>query len=923
LSYVSIRSSLVVFPGTIFIAIPPQRQSSPTTLKATTLTQTSRFRISGLARLKSRINDYLLPLVLVSSSWTLLHAQVPAGQVPPVTATASAAATKSLVPIRINAGGSALKDSAGHEWLAGTGFTGGDVLERPDVNITNTAQPEIYRSEHYSMDSFSREVPNGKYIVKLHFAETYEGIGGPGERVFTFNVQGREFKDFDVWAKTGGRNRAYVESVPVDVTNGIFRITFTSQVENPEINAIEIIPKGAADSASTATATPTTPAGTASGSEWRPAATNQRGKQYPRVNAEGLVQARVIAPQAQSVALDIGGVKYPLARDASGAWIGESRPQDEGFHYYQLVIDGAQVPDPNSLYFYGASRWGSGVEVPAKDQEFYAVKNVPHGQLRETLYYSKRAEAVLRCYVYTPPEYEKDPSKRYPVLYLQHGGGEDETGWGNQGHAGLIMDNLIAEGKAEPFIIVMANSYVPSPATSGNDGPSTNASGRVLTRTFPGPGGRQFNFNAFAEVLLDDLIPFVDANFRTLTDQPHRAMAGLSMGGMQTRSIALANLDTFSQIGIFSGGSIATNDITDLAAFKQKVKLVFVSYGSRELDSTNRQSGSRGGDPMANTEALKEAGVNAHFYVSPQTAHEWQSWRRSLHEFAPLLFRSQVRASESQSAAPREPRIPRGRNITLAPDDKPAFEEPPTGFNVKRDNIAHGKLEIIQYDSKTVGTTRKMQVYTPPGYSADKKFPVLYLLHGIGGDETEWQRFAHPEILLDNLIADGKAVPMIIVMPNGRAQKNDRADAGMGAAPAFANFERDLLDDVIPTIQSRYSTLTNREHRALAGLSMGGGQTLNFGFAHLDEFAWLGAFSSAPNTKQPAALVSNPALAKSELKLLMLSVGNKDGLFGVSQGVHGYLKQQDVPHIWHVDGNGHDATHWRNSLYHFAQLIFR
>jgi enterochelin esterase-like enzyme len=283
-----------------------------------------------------------------------------------------------------------------------------------------------------------------------------------------------------------------------------------------------------------------------------------------------------------------------------------------------------------------------------------------------------------------------------------------------------------------------------------------------------------------------------------------------------------------------------------------------------------------------------------------------------------------VSASAATNAGPQEPRIPRGRNITLGPDDKPAFEEPPAGIVAKRDNIPHGKLEVVEYESKTVGTTRKMQVYTPPGYSSEKKYPVLYLLHGIGGDETEWQRFATPDVLLDNLIADGKAVPMIIVMPNGRAQKNDRAEGNiMAAAPAFATFEQDLLNDVIPAIQSRYSTFTNRESRALAGLSMGGGQTLNFGLMHLDTFAWLGGFSSAPNTKPPKTLVPDPAAAKSQLKLLLISCGNKDGLINISQGMHAYLKENGVPHVWHVDGNAHDATHWRNSLYHFAQKIFR
>lgn len=284
-------------------------------------------------------------------------------------------------------------------------------------------------------------------------------------------------------------------------------------------------------------------------------------------------------------------------------------------------------------------------------------------------------------------------------------------------------------------------------------------------------------------------------------------------------------------------------------------------------------------------------------------------------------------ASPTNAAAGnRPPRGPRGFGgpIVLGPDDKPAFDDPPAGFAAKRNDIPHGELEIIEYDSKTVGTKRKMRVYTPPGYAKDKKYPVLYLLHGIGGDETEWQRFATPDVLLDNLIADGKAVPMIIVMPNGRAQKDDRAGPNaMATAPAFAKFERDLLDDVIPAIQSRYSTYTNRESRALAGLSMGGGQSLNFGLTHLDTFAWIGGFSSAPNTKKPADLVPDPASAKEKLKLLWLSCGNKDGLINISQGMHAYLKEKGVPHIWHVDGNGHDATHWRNSLWHFSQRIFK
>jgi len=280
-------------------------------------------------------------------------------------------------------------------------------------------------------------------------------------------------------------------------------------------------------------------------------------------------------------------------------------------------------------------------------------------------------------------------------------------------------------------------------------------------------------------------------------------------------------------------------------------------------------------------------------------------------------------AMETCVLSQEPPRRPGNGPITLNPDDVAAFEDPPKGFDTRRD-VPHGHLEMINYESKTVGTTRKLNVYTPPNYSKDQKYPVLYLLHGIGGDETEWQRFAKPDVVVDNLIADHKAVPMIVVMPNGRAQKDDRAQGDVfKSAPAFAAFEQDLLKDVIPVIEAKYSVAADREHRAIAGLSMGGGQTLNFGLGHLDTFAWIGAFSSAPNTKPAKQLVPDPESVKSKIKLLMLTCGNKDGLIRISQGVHAYLNENKIPHVWHVDGNAHDATHWKNSLYHFTQRIFQ
>jgi enterochelin esterase-like enzyme len=364
--------------------------------------------------------------------------------------------------------------------------------------------------------------------------------------------------------------------------------------------------------------------------DFKPSSVNQGGKEFPQVNSEGCVRVQLSAPEAKMVQLDIGAVKYDLTKDENGVWTGESAPQDVGFHYYQLNIDGSSVPDPGSLYFFGAGRWGSGIEIPSDDQEFFALKDVPHGELREVQYFSKSSDKVRRAYIYTPPGYHKDNSKRYPVLYLQHGMGENETGWGNQGHANLIMDNLIAEGKAVPFIIVMENSSVKF------ERPARNADADSTQSRPKGPMGG-FDFaGEFKNVLLNDLIPYVEANYRVIDNSKNRAMAGLSMGGMQTRIITLANPDVFSQVGMFSGGSVSMEDIENAPDFKKNVKLLFISYGSRELENPRRGPW---GDPKENTAALKEAGMNTHFYVSEGTAHEWHSWRRSLYQFSQLVFK--------------------------------------------------------------------------------------------------------------------------------------------------------------------------------------------------------------------------------------------------------------------------------------------
>ena len=248
------------------------------------------------------------------------------------------------------------------------------------------------------------------------------------------------------------------------------------------------------------------------------------------------------------------------------------------------------------------------------------------------------------------------------------------------------------------------------------------------------------------------------------------------------------------------------------------------------------------------------------------------------------------------------------------------------GFDVEKTGIAQGKIETVTYNSKTVGTKRKALVYTPPGFSKSKKYPVLYLLHGIGGDELEWFNNGKPQVILDNLYAEGKLTPMIVVLPNGRAIKDDRATGNIMApdkVEGFAIFEKDLLNDLIPFIEKTYPVIKNRESRAIAGLSMGGGQSLNFGLGNLDKFAWVGGFSSAPNTKAPEVLVPNPEAAKQQLKLLWISCGDNDNLMSFSERTHLYLQRHRVPHIFYVEPGGHDFNVWKNDLYLFSQLLFK
>ena len=387
-------------------------------------------------------------------------------------------------------------------------------------------------------------------------------------------------------------------------------------------------------------------------SDSKPASTNIVGAEYPRVDAQRHVIFRILAPDAQNITVSLG--KTALTKGEDGYWTGTTPPQDPGFHYYTLKINGVDVADPASESFFGAGKVMSGMEIPEEGVDFYNIKNVPHGDVHSFWYYAASTGENRHAYIYTPPGYDKDIKKRYPVLYLQHGMGEDRRAWSNQGRANFILDNLIAEGKAKSMIIVMEDGGIaagmgggprraPGQGAPAQGGPGQNqgqaptqASGQAANRASgQGPGGMASFWDGFGKVIVKDLIPTIDASFRTLTDREHRALAGLSLGGTQTYQITQANLDIFANIGIFSapfgfpGVETGYNGLlTKPAEFNKQVKVFYISMGSKEGPNSGR----------AIHESLDKAGINNVYYEAPGTAHEFQTWRKSLYGFAQLLF---------------------------------------------------------------------------------------------------------------------------------------------------------------------------------------------------------------------------------------------------------------------------------------------
>lgn len=359
-----------------------------------------------------------------------------------------------------------------------------------------------------------------------------------------------------------------------------------------------------------------------------PATSNVRGAEYPRVTSDLKAIFRIKAPDAQKIQILLDK-KYDMVKDDQGTWTVTTEPQVPGFHYYFLLIDGVQVSDPASESYFGWGRMSSGIEIPESGVDYYTVKNVPHGDIRAKWYFSSVSGKWRRAYIYCPPGYDNNIKDKYPVLYLQHGSGEDERGWGIQGKADIILDNLIAGGKAKPMLIVMDQGYADR---AGDPAPEQR---NAVARTPQGP-------IAFEEVVIKDLIPFIDNTFRTISDRDHRAMAGLSMGGMQTMQITLANLDKFAYIAGFSGagrfggaGLDIKNDyngiLADAAAFNRKVRLLWIGIGTAEPENMYKAVN---GFHLA----LLKAGINHVYYESPGTAHEWLTWRRDLYDFVPRLF---------------------------------------------------------------------------------------------------------------------------------------------------------------------------------------------------------------------------------------------------------------------------------------------
>ncbi len=520
------------------------------------------------------------------------------------------------------------------------------------------------------------------------------------------------------------------------------------------------------------------------------------GAEYPRVDDNRIAYFQVNAPKAAKVEVDVCGKKYEMKRDDKGVWTCSTQPLVVGFHYYSIIVDGVSVNDPQSQTYFGCCRQVSGIEIPeGKEGDYYRPQqNVAKGQVRELPYYSKSQNKWRRCFVYTPAEYETSGKKKYPVLYLQHGMGEDETGWSKQGYMQHIMDNAIAGGEAKPMIVVMDNGDCSMPFTL--------AKGETMAE------GHARYGKSFYKVIIDELIPTIDKTFRTLTDRDHRAMAGLSWGGHETFDVTLTNLDKFSYIGGFSGaifGLDAKKAYDGVFAkseeFNKKVHYLFLSIGSEENFGTQKL-----------VESIRATGCKCDFYESPGTHHEWLTWRRSLNQFVKHLFKTDF--------------------------EKKIINVKPVPQSLSKSAAKQGKVELFKYMVKRGDKKieKHARVYLPYGYNKRNRYNVVYLMHGGGDNSTS---FFSPERapipltqVLDHLIESKKMNPVIVVTPTFYDDDENIGKNGMeNAIQECRDFHKELQDDLIPAVEKHYSTYLkgkdstavakSRDHRAFGGFSMG------------------------------------------------------------------------------------------------------
>ena len=702
-----------------------------------------------------------------------------------------------------------------------------------------------------------------------------------------------------------------------------------------------------------------------------PAAAPARIKS-PDVHPDRTITFRLLAPQANQVALLWNGVK-PMSKDAAGLWSVTIGPVEPEIYTYNLTVDGVRILDPGTANIKnGRAIDSSEVEVTGGAPRFDQVQgNVPHGALSVRTYISTPLKTQRRLYIYTPPQYDSEPNSRFPVLYLRHGNGDSEENWSGTGRAGVILDNLIAQHKAKPMIIVMPNGD-----TDGTSSGGSSPAGIELLR----------------QEQITDIIPLIERHYRVAPGRENRAITGLSMGGGQAFTIGLKHPELFAWVGEFSSGLVSDMDFRVekyLPGFygdnSIRPRLLYLSCGTEDPRFPGH---------LDLVDDLKAHSLSPVWFPTPGN-HEWKVWRHSLADFAPRLFQDTVPVAPANLKSPEvlsDHRVtfrifaPKATDVSVSGDwiaqgrgtGGKLAKEPggvwsltvgplvpdfysysfsvdgvrtidPKNAMIKQgeaslDNmflvdgeeaafealkpVPHGRIQIDTYQSNVLDKPRSMHVYTPPGYEATKdRLPVFYLLHGGGDEDSGWSTIGRAGFILDNLIAAKKAKPMIIVMPNG-SMPRPAFTPGAPQTPAMQQaalearqkFVDELMNNVIPLVEKNYRVLTNRESRAIAGLSMGAGQTVEVVSKHADKFAWIGVWSGGGNNP----FAGSAEQVNKQTKLLWIGAGKTDTLAGpATKRLAEALTSAGIKNEFHESEGGHTWINWRHYLNDYAQLLFK